>query len=138
MMGGMGIGGNLNNWSKIEMKLAKEKISQYKKIRETIQHGDQYRLLSTWKENLVAVEYVNRDKDEAVLFIFLRSQQFGERLLPIKLKGLINNSLYQYQNGNIKIILSGKALKEIGVKVDLKGDFDSKLILIEKKSKRNG
>ena len=33
--------------------------------------------------------------------------------------------------------LSGKALKEIGLKVDLKGDFDSKLIILEKKNNRN-
>jgi len=51
MMGSLGIGGNLNNWSKNEIKLAKEKVIQYKKIRETIQHGDQYRLLPSWKEN---------------------------------------------------------------------------------------
>ncbi len=137
MMGSMGIGGNLNNWSKTEMKFAKEKISQYKKIREIIQHGDQYRLLPTWKGNLVAVEYVNKDKDKAVLFAFLHSQQFGEKLLPIKLKGLISDALYQYQDGNKKVILSGKALKEIGLKVDLKGDFDSKLIILEKKNNRN-
>ena len=133
MMGSLGIGGNLNNWSKTEMGLAKEKIRQYKKIREIIQHGEQYRLLPTWKGNLVAVEYVNKDKNLVVLFVFLHSQQFGEKLPQVKLKGLISDSLYQYQDGNEKVILSGKALKEIGVKVDLKGDFDSKLIILEKK-----
>ena len=134
MMGSMGVGGNLNNWSKTEMGLAKEKIRQYKKIREIIQHGDQYRLLPTWKGNLVAVEYVNKDKNLVVLFVFLHSQQFGEKLPPVKLKRLISDSLYQFQDGNKKVILSGKALEEIGVKVDLKGDFDSKLIILEKKN----
>ena len=137
MMGSLGIGGNLNNWSKNEIKLAKEKVIQYKKIREIIQHGDQYRLLATWKGNLVAVEYVNKEKDIVVLFVFLHSQQFGEKVLPIKLKGLISDDLYQYQDGNKKITLSGKALKEIGLKVNLKGDFDSKLIILEKQNKRN-
>jgi len=83
MMGSMGVGGNLNNWSKTEMRLAKEKIRQYKKIREIIQHGDQYRLLPTWEGNLVAVEYVSKDKNKVVLFIFLHSQQFGEKLPPV-------------------------------------------------------
>ncbi|MBN2396017.1 MAG: alpha-galactosidase [Candidatus Atribacteria bacterium] len=137
MMGSLGIGGNLNNWSKNEIKLAKEKVIQYKKIREIIQHGDQYRLLPTWKGNLIAVEYVNKNKDKAVLFVFLHSQQFGEKLLPVKLNGLISDSLYQYQDENKKIILSGKALKEIGLKVNLKGDFDSKLIILEKQNRRN-
>ena len=73
-----------------------------------------------------------------VLFVFLHSQQFGEKLLPIKLKGLISDALYQHQDGNKKIILSGKALKEIGLKLDLKGDFDSKLIIIEKKKNSSG
>ena len=123
----------MNNWSKNEIKLAKEKVIQYKKIREIIQHGDQYRLLPTWKGNLAAVEYVNKNKDKAVLFVFLHSQQFGEKVLPVKLKGLISDALYQYRDGNKKVILSGKALEEIGVKVNLKGDFDSKLIIIEKK-----
>jgi len=140
MMGSLGIGGNLNKWSDAEMMLAKGKISQYKEIRKIVQHGDQYRLLPTWKGNLVAVEYVNEDKDKVVLFVFLHSQQFGEKLLPIKLKGLINDTLYQYHDEeNGKVILSGKALKEIGLKVDLKGDFDSKLIILEKKkSNKNG
>ena len=137
MMGSMGVGGNLNNWSKTEMRLAKEKIRQYKKIREIIQHGDQYRLLPTWEGNLVAVEYVSKDKNKVVLFIFLHSQQFGEKLPPVKLKGLISDFLYKFQDRNKKIILSGKALEEIGVKVDLKGDFDSKLIILEKQNKRN-
>jgi len=137
MMGSLGIGGNLNNWSKEEMKLVKEKISQYKKIRDTIQHGDQYRLLPTWQGNLVAVEYVNKEKDKAVLFAFLRSQQFGEKSPSIKLKGLISDALYHYQDENKKMILSGKALEEIGLKVNLKGDFDSKLIILEKENKRN-
>jgi len=137
MMGSMGVGGNLNNWSKKEMELAKEKIKQYKKIREIIQHGDQYRLLPTWEGNLVAVEYVSKDKNKVVLFVFLHSQQFGEKLPPVKLKGLISDFLYQFQDRNKKIILSGKALEEIGVKVNLKGDFDSKLIILEKENKRN-
>ncbi|HUV59510.1 MAG TPA: alpha-galactosidase [Desulfatiglandales bacterium] len=138
MMGSLGIGGNLNKWSDAEMMLAKGKISQYKEIRKIVQHGDQYRLLPTCKGNLVAVEYVNEDKDKVVLFVFLHSQQFGEKLLPIKLKGLINDTLYQYYDEeNGKVILSGKALKEIGLKVDLKGDFDSKVIILEKKNNRN-
>lgn len=137
MMGSMGVGGNLNNWSKTEMGLAKEKIRQYKKIGEIIQHGEQYRLLPTWKGNLVAVEYINKDKNLVVLFVFLHSQRFGEKLSPVKLKGLISDSLYKYHDGNKKVILSGKALEEIGVKVDLKGDFDSKLIILEKENKRN-
>ena len=82
-------------------------------------------------KNTVYVIEVDEDKN-------LQHLYWGEKLLPIKLKGLIGNSLYQYQEGNKKIILSGKALKEIGLKVDLKGDFDSKLIITEKQSKRNG
>ena len=58
-------------------------------------------------------------------------------MLPIKLKGLISDALYQYRDGNKRVILSGKALEEIGVKVNLKGDFDSKLIILEKQNKRN-
>ncbi len=140
MMGSLGIGGNLNTWSDDEMKLAKEKISQYKKIRKIIQHGYQYRLLSPRDNNFTAFEHVSKNKDQAILFVFLHSQQFGEKLPPIKLKGLVSNSLYQYQDDESeKVILSGKALKEIGLKVDLKGDFDSKLIILEKKkSNRNG
>ncbi|RXG63955.1 hypothetical protein ES695_14835 [Candidatus Atribacteria bacterium 1244-E10-H5-B2] len=55
----------------------------------------------------------------------------------MKLKGLTSDSLYEYQDEKKKIILSGKALKEIGLKIDLKGDFDSKLIILEKENKRN-
>ena len=81
-------------------------------------------------KNTAYVIGVDEDKN-------LRHLYWGEKLSPVKLKGLISDSLYQFQDGNKKVILSGKALEEIGVKVDLKGDFDSKLIILEKENKRN-
>jgi hypothetical protein len=81
-------------------------------------------------KNTAYVIGVDEDKN-------LRHLYWGEKLPPVKLKGLISDSLYQFQDGNKKVILRGKALKEIGVKVDLKGDFDSKLIILEKENKRN-
>jgi len=78
-------------------------------------------------KNTAYVIGVDEDKN-------LQHLYWGEKLPPIRLKGLISDSLYQYQDDESgKVILSGKALKEIGLKVNLKGDFDSKLIILGKK-----
>ena len=130
MMGTLGIGGNLNQWSDAAMAVARQKIADYKEIREIIQHGEQYRLLPP-TENVVAVQYVTRDKTRSAVFVFLHAQQFMQKVTRIKLVGLANTALYKVQNSDV--CLSGKALAELGLDVQLNGDYQSELIILEKK-----
>lgn len=130
MMGTLGIGGNLNHWSEEELKTAKEMISLYKEIRPIVQEGNLYRLLSPRTNEVAAVEYTAKDGSEALVFAFLHSSQFGVGSKTLYLKGLESKALYKVEGSDG--LTSGAALMKKGLEVNLKGDFDSKLIRIKK------
>jgi alpha-galactosidase len=130
MMGSLGVGGNLSHWSEEELETAKQMISLYKEIRPLIQEGNLYRLLSPVTSDIAAVEYAAKDGSEAVLFAFLHSSRFGEDSKTIYLRGLEDTALYKVDGSDE--LLSGAALMKRGLVVNLKGDFDSKLIRIRK------
>ncbi|SEO89742.1 alpha-galactosidase [Paenibacillus sp. OV219] len=130
MMGNLGIGDNLLKWSDTEKEEARELVELYKNIRPIVQHGDQYRLLSPRNNELSATMYVNRSKDEAVVFIFLRSNSFASTLPKLRLDGLEDHALYLIEGEQQPI--SGKALKQVGIKLNLIGDFDSTVIRINR------
>ena len=70
MQGALGIGANLNRWTESDSAMAAKMIALYKRIRQTVQAGDLYRLLSPRLEDVTANEYVSSDGRQAVLFAF--------------------------------------------------------------------
>ena len=130
MMGTLGIGGNLNHWSKEELKTAKEMIALYKEIRPVVQEGDLYRLHSPRTSEVTVVEYTDKTGSEALIFSFLHSSQLGVDSKTIYLKGLQGSALYKVEG--MEEVISGTALMKRGIDIKLKGDFDSKLIRIKK------
>jgi alpha-galactosidase len=130
MMGALGVGGNLNHWSEEELETAKQMVSLYKEIRPLVQEGNLYRILSPRTSEMTAVEYASKNGSEAVLFAFLHSSQLGAGSKIVYLRGLKDTALYKIDNSEESV--SGAALMKRGLEVNLKGDFDSKLIRIRK------
>jgi len=63
MQGSLGIGANLNNWSAKDLAVAKEMIAAYKSVREVVQQGSLYRLVSPRdKSEMSATESVAEDR----------------------------------------------------------------------------
>ena len=78
--------------------------------------------LSTDKAAYGAYEFAAQDGSEAVVFALGQAMQYFRPLARIRLRGLNPNALYQVNGeGN----WSGRALMEIGIEPDLRGDFDS-------------
>jgi hypothetical protein len=74
MQGSMGVGANLDKWTSDDFAIAKDMIAAYKQVRETVQHGSLYRLISPQHNSeYSATESVSLDKQQAVLFTFLHS-----------------------------------------------------------------
>src|SRR5271170_5470093 len=46
MQGSLGVGANLDKWTPDDFAVAKDMIAAYKQVRETVQHGSLYRLIS--------------------------------------------------------------------------------------------
>ena len=127
MMGWLAIGDNLFEYSNEEMEELKGYTEFYKKIRSVIYNADFYRLVSPRENPYAANLYVLPDKSEAILYVLGQSMQFQQVIPRIKIPGLDLQATYRVDGYRD---LSGRALTEMGVPVDLKGDFDSHVIRI--------
>jgi alpha-galactosidase len=137
MMGSLGIGANLNHWSDEDFALAGRMIGYYKEIRNTVQHGKLYRLLSPRHGPTAANQYVSADGKQSVLFAFLHGQQFLHPTPTLYLRGLDVNALYRIRPLDDKLItepraVSGSFLMNRGLEFRLSGDYDSTSVLLER------
>jgi alpha-galactosidase len=137
MQGALGIGANLNKWSPEDFALATRMISTYKSIRETVQQGDLYRLCSPREGALTANQYVSANGKQAVLFAFLHSQQYLRPVHALCLRGLDENASYRVKRLDEKVVekqqvLSGSFLMHHGLNLNLEGDYDSTLVILER------
>ena len=137
MQGSLGIGGNLNHWSEADNKLATEMVAYYKRVRQSVQEGSLYRLLSPSEDDAAVNEYVGRDGRQVVVFACRHSQQYLRALPTIRLRGLVPEAVYRIERLDDRLVdkqqsLSGAALMERGLTFDLRGDFDATSVLLER------
>jgi alpha-galactosidase len=131
MTGSLGISLDLTRLDERELAECREYVELYKRIRPTIQDGDLYRLSSPRSAEGTAVQYVNAERSETVLFAFRHSQQFAHPPYPIRLRGLDPQGVYVCEQSGVE--RSGASLMHAGVQLGLKGDFDSELLVFRKK-----
>ena len=132
MQGSLGVGANLNKWTPAEFETAKQLIAAYKQVRETVQHGSLYRLVSPRDGSEVSVtESVANDKKQGVLFAFLHSSQMGYPFPRVYLRGLDPKTNYRVTAiagvlaKDSPTVASGSYWMSHGVDVDLRGDFQA-------------
>lgn len=130
MCGSLGVGGHLVRWSEADREEAARQIALYKEIRPIVQHGDQYRLQPAHHSAFTAVQYVAKDKSEAVVFAF-RTHLTPPATLPrVFLRGLEPNARYSIEG--FEQVRSGAAWMFDGVQIDLKDDFTSTVRRIQR------
>ena len=126
MCGSLGIGVDLNHVPEETRNRMGEYISKYKEIRDVVQFRQVYRLQSLSKGDVQAVQYVHEDR--SVLFLFLDHEHFGNKYRHIVLRGLKEDKNYQFVLGGKTCVKSGSYLMNMGIYVELKGDYDSLLL----------
>lgn len=97
-----------------ETAQTREYVKSYKEIRKAVQFGSQYRIGNPFKDDKIAVEYV--DNDMAVLFAYQRECLMNGEEWRIKLKGLDKSALYEYKGK----AYSGEALMNIGIRIEVR------------------
>lgn len=137
MQGALGIGANLNKWTPQDFDLAKKMIATYKKIRATVQLGNLYRLASPRLNDTTVNEYVSADGRQAVVFAVRHSQQYNTAAPAIFLRGLEEKATYRAEGVDNKLVekqgvFSGAYLMNHGLNLNLRGDFDSTAVILEK------
>jgi alpha-galactosidase len=139
MQGSLGLGGDLNKWTPEELGTVKTLIAEYKQVRETIQHGSLYRLVSPRGGSEQSVtESVAMDGHEVVVFTFLHSSGFGYPYPRVFLQGLESGAQYRMTP------IAGKAVKDTpetatgaywmshGFDPELVGDFQAAAFKLER------
>lgn len=139
MQGSLGIGANLNKWTPEDFAAAKTLVAQYKQVRQTVQHGSLYRLISPLHGSEHSVtEYVSSPKDQAVVFAFLHSSELGDPYPRIHLRGLDPAARYHFHmmDGSVASgtpdTASGAWWMNAGVQLDLKGDFQASAFTLQR------
>ena len=131
MTGSLGISVNLVEASQEVLNEIAGYIALAKEIRNTVQLGKCYELRSIYKENCRCLEYISKDGDEALVFIFAPQLKFTYCFPSIKLFGLEEKALYSVDDS---YIMSGEGLINRGLdsKIYGLGNMVSRLIKIKK------
>lgn len=131
MTGSLGISVNLVEASQEVLNEIAGYIALAKEIRNTVQLGKCYELRSIYKENCRCLEYISKDGDEALVFIFAPQLKFTYCFPSIKLFGLEEKALYSVDDS---YIMSGEGLMNRGLdsKIYGLGNMVSRLIKIKK------
>ncbi len=101
MSGRLGMEIQPKNMSDDEKQLCRRAIEQYKQVRNTIQLGDLYRLLSPYdKLGAASLMYVEPDKSQAVFF-WWKTETFCNQQLPrVTMDGLDPDKTYRVEELN--------------------------------------
>ncbi len=138
MQGVLGIGANLNDWKPEDFATAKKMVAQYKQIRETVQRGSLYRLISPQNGSEQSVtESVSQDQQKAVVFAFLHSSHEQYPFPRVLLRGLKPDAMYRVAtldgalSEDTPAVASGTYWMQRGVDVYIGGDFQDTAFTLE-------
>ena len=125
-------------------------IADYKQLRQVVQTGDLYRLISPYDHKGVAALMYSltpspkgegSGKGKAVLFVYKISNYYDQPIPRIRLAGLNPDATYTLTEKNVRVgqrpcSLSGKRftgrfLMEVGIEVPLREDYASRVFNIE-------
>ncbi len=131
MQGGLGIGTNLNKWQAYDFAVAKQYVASYKRIRETVQQGDLYRLnRANEADRRWTTLYVAADREQAALFTLVGSTHKMDVMPTIALRGLDPQARYRIEAmdgqpipATIPPSATGAYWMNHGVDITLRGDF---------------
>lgn len=116
----------LKELSADELEYCREAVKNWKRLEGAIMDGTQYRLVSPYETNHMAVEYVNTALNSGVVFAYDLSPRFQERLPVLRLQGLDPAKKYLVREINLmpgrkssfiqnEKILSGDYLMKVGL-----------------------
>jgi alpha-galactosidase len=129
MMGALGIGMDLAGADDGELAELTVWIAHYKRLRPVIQAGRRRRLSTP--PDVFAVSYVSTDRERAVVIAARTMGRHGDPAVTVPLRGLDDARAYRVarlNDGRGAAEISGSALRERGVELDLPMERDSAVI----------
>ncbi len=84
-----------------ELAYCQQAIENWKRLQPAIMDGTQYRLVSPYETNHAVVEYLDKEKNQGVIFAYNLSPRFQEKLHRVKLQGLDPTKKYLVKEINL-------------------------------------
>lgn len=139
MTGRMGFELHPKNLSKEELAFAKQCVTDYKRIRATVQLGDLYRLASPYENEHSALMYANAAKTDAAVFMLGLDHDVVQKG-KLVLDGLDKQAAYRIEELTVDgatqscngAIVSGEKLMTEGLEYSLSGPYDSFVLFLRK------
>ncbi len=132
MQGSLGLGGNLLKYTDEDKEVSKKNIALYKKIRNTVQFGNLYRVNDFDTDEVLVNVYVSNDKSKAVAFIAAPGTRFFKKRMNICFDGLDENARYRFTLQGKEYEKSGSYMAEVGIPAHIRGAYYNEIIEIEK------
>lgn len=142
MMGKLGFDIMVDKFSEKDLQFCQQAIQTYKGFSDVVWHGDQYRLLSPWGNDLASVQYLGKNQDKIIMFNYLVSNRYDAGShLPIRLKGLDPAKKYVVREINLypgtksmleeNAVFTGDFLMTVGINPQVNADRPSVVLEID-------
>ena len=140
MSGRLGIELQPKDMTQEERSQVEECFKDYKQIRQVVQTGDLYRLISPYdKKGIASLMYTKGNN--AVLFVYKVDNYYGQPLPRIRMAGLNPDITYTLNEKNVRVgqkpcaldgkHFTGKFLMSVGIEVPLWEDYASRVFEIK-------
>jgi len=123
MMGKLDYGLLVSKLNPTDLLFSQQAIQTYKRLKDTIWHGDLFRLVSPYGmgNDVASLIYVNQTQNHAVWFSYLVNNRYrAGTSRPIRVKGIDPNKKYRLQEVNI---YPGTDNSTIINAINLSGDY---------------
>ena len=122
-----------------ELRYCQMAVDNWKRLQHVILDGRQYRLVSPYAGNHMALNYVSADQRKAVLFAYDIYPRYQEKTFKVKLKGLAADRYYKVEEINLMpgrtsglksngMTLSGDYLMKVGLEVFGTSPLNSRVV----------
>ena len=101
MMCKLGFDIKMSDLNPNEQVYCRQAVTEYNRLKPVILESDLYRLVSPYGSNHTSSMYVNKNKNQAIVFAFDVYPRYGEHILPVRLQGLEANKMYQVKEINL-------------------------------------
>ncbi len=121
---------NLGILSDDDKQEVKKQIKAYHDLADIFHNGDLYRLITPENSDVVANQFISEDKNTVIVCLYVMRARPNNSYRYAKLKALDLNAVYVDQNGNE---YTGDYLTHFGFKMTAGADYDSEIIVLNKK-----
>lgn len=138
MSGRLGMEIQLRDMSDSDKEYARRAISAYKEVRDVVQLGDLYRLVSPYdNKGMASLMYTTENKDRAVVFVYKMTHFSGQSFARLHLDGVDVSKKYRIKDLTPRDpkrpasfdgkVISGAVLKAAGLDINsaLNGEYAS-------------